>query len=132
MTQVATRSRTLLIVDDEPAILRLLVEALEKPEWNVLTATSGVEAIGLYRQYAEEIDMVLMDLKMSPSNGFVIMNELRRMNPQVRVAIMSGSPGEVSVDEMLEAGAVSVIPKPFLSLSNLSTALRQIVEAEVH
>jgi two-component system, cell cycle sensor histidine kinase and response regulator CckA len=128
MTRGASRSATLLIVDDEPAILRMLVEALKEPGLTVLTATSGEKAIEIYRQNQDKIDMVLLDLHMHPRSGLQILTELKRINPHVRVAVMSGSPSEGSVTEMLEAGVVSVFPKPFISLSDLSIALNQLVE----
>jgi DNA-binding NarL/FixJ family response regulator len=59
------------------------------------------------------------------------MTELKRINPQVKVAVMSGSSSDGSVAEMLEAGAVSVFSKPFISLSELSIALNQLVEVGV-
>ena|SRR5579872_5286284 len=131
MTRGASRSVTLLIVDDEPAILRMLVEALKDPGLTVLTATSGVKAIEIYSQHQSKIDMVLLDLQMYPCSGLQIMTELKRINPSVKVAVMSGSSSDGSVAEMLEAGAVSVFSKPFISLSDLSFALNQLVEVGV-
>jgi CheY-like chemotaxis protein len=131
VTEIEIRTITLLIVDDEPAILRMLVDALEKPGLNVLTAASGDRAIEIYSQFHEKIDMILLDLKIRPSHGLQIMNELKRINSQVRVAVMSGSPNDDPLEELLEAGVVSVFTKPFPSLSNLSVALNQLVESGV-
>jgi DNA-binding response OmpR family regulator len=61
MTSSDGRKATILIVDDEPAITRMLVEVLSKPELSVLTASQGDKAIHIYRQHLGAIDLVLLD-----------------------------------------------------------------------
>jgi two-component system, cell cycle sensor histidine kinase and response regulator CckA len=117
---------TILVVDDEPAILRLLVEALNGPTLSLLTTTMGNKAIELYRQDPSKIDLVLLDLQMQPLSGLQILAELRLINPQVRVAFMSGSPSETPPVEMQDAEVVPVFPKPFMSLTNLAAALQKL------
>jgi two-component system cell cycle sensor histidine kinase/response regulator CckA len=130
MTPSDERQATLLVVDDEPAIVRMLVEALNGPELSVLTATRGDKAIEMYRQHQGKIDLVLLDLQMHPLNGLQLLAELRRIDPHVRVAFMSGSPCEGPVAEMAEAGVVSVFSKPFLSLTDLATTLGELVRSQ--
>jgi two-component system, cell cycle sensor histidine kinase and response regulator CckA len=130
MTPSDERQATILVVDDEPAIVRMLVEALNGPELSVLTATRGDKAIEMYRQHLGKIDLVLLDLQMYPLNGLQLLAELRRIDPHVRVAFMSGSPSEGPVAEMAEAGVVSVFSKPFLSLTDLAAALGELVRSQ--
>lgn len=129
MTQNYERKATILVVDDEPAIVRMLVEALNGRERSILTATRGDKAIEIYRENMGQIDLVLLDLQMYPQNGLQLLNELRQIDPRVRVAFMSGSPSEGPVAEMAEAGIVSVFSKPFLSLGELATSLNELIEA---
>lgn len=117
-----TTPTTLLVVDDEPAILRMLVEALETPACRVLTATRGDEALELFRCHREHIKLVLLDLQMHPWNGMEVLRDLRQIDPTVRVALMSGSPSELQVQ-----GVDSVFPKPFPSMKSLSIALNRLL-----
>jgi two-component system cell cycle sensor histidine kinase/response regulator CckA len=129
MQQSGERKATILVVDDEPAILRMLTEVLKGSEFSVLTTTRGDKAIEMYRQHEGKIDVVLLDLQMHPWNGLQILKELRRINPQVRVAFMSGSPSEGSVAEMMDIGEITVFPKPFLSLSDLRASLSEMASS---
>ena len=130
MPQSDGRKATLLVVDDEPAILRMLTEVLNGSRFSVITTTRGDSAVEMYRQHPGKIDLVLLDLQMHPWNGLQVLSELRRINPQVRVAFMSGSPSDGPVAEMMEAGEVSVFPKPFLSLADLTNALSELVDSK--
>lgn len=120
-----TPTPTLLVVDDEPAILRMLVEALETPSCKVLTATRGDEAVELFRSHRDQIKLVLLDLQMHPWNGMEVLQDLRSIDPCVRVALMSGSPSELQVQ-----GVDSIFPKPFPSMKTLSIALNRLLSGD--
>jgi CheY-like chemotaxis protein len=118
---------TILVVDDEDAILRLLAEALSRAGFEVLTAGSGVEAVAAYRS-RDGIDLVLLDVRMPPPlDGPHTLRELRRLDPTVRAAFMSGSTGEYTDEDLCALGALRVFAKPFASLDELADALRELV-----
>ncbi len=118
---------TLLIVDDEPAILRMLTEAFDGSEFNVIASARGDKAIEIYRSKPDEIDLILLDVQMHPTNGMQLLSELRKINPLVRVAFMSGSPIQKPIVEKQDFGGVPVISKPFYSLRELVDELRKLL-----
>lgn len=130
MSQSDGRETTLLVVDDEPAIVRLVMEVLKDSPLRVLTATRGDEAVELYRQHRGRIDLVLLDLQMHPWSGHEVLEELRRIDPHVRVAVMSGSPSESAITGGNGPGVVTVFPKPFKSVSELSAAIHDLVKCK--
>jgi CheY-like chemotaxis protein len=129
MTQSDEHKTTLLIIDDEPAILRMLVEALSGPELTVLTVHRGEAALELYRRDYDKIDLVLLDMQMYPQNGFQILGELRRINPHIRAAFMSGSPLDKPASGFLDTETIPVFAKPFTSLTDLAESLKKLVDS---
>lgn len=125
-----TRSPTVLVVDDEAEIVRLLDRALRAAGFEVLTAGGGAEAVEVYRRDREDIDLVLLDVMMPPPlDGPNALRELRQIDPAVRAAFMSGSAGDYTTDELLALGALRVFAKPFASLTALADALRDLLSA---
>ena len=79
-----------LIIDDEPDVLSTAKAIMEKLGCTVLTAKDGVEAVSLYRQSHEGIDLVLLDMTMPKMNGMETLAELRKIDAMVPVVICSG------------------------------------------
>jgi len=80
----------ILVVDDEEEIAKLLEEFLNKKGYLITTALSGQEAIEAIKKQ-ECIDLMILDLKMPTVNGLDVLQELRRLNKQIPVIILSGS-----------------------------------------
>ncbi len=132
MWQANLMAPLVLVVDDETSILRLLTEVLARSGLGVLTAESGQAAAEIYYERQEQIALVLLDVQMSSSwDGPRTFTELRRINPFVRVAFMSGSTAKVSADNLLAFGAMAVFPKPFRSVINLGHNLKKLI-AKAH
>jgi two-component system response regulator (stage 0 sporulation protein F) len=80
----------ILVVDDEEEIAKLLEEFLNKKGYRVITALGGQKAIEVIKRQ-ECIDLMILDLKMPAVNGVDVLQELRRLNKQIPVIILSGS-----------------------------------------
>jgi PAS domain S-box-containing protein len=80
----------ILLVDDEPSILKITKRALEGYGYRVLTAENGNQAITLYRQHAGEIAVVVTDMMMPLMDGPATIHALRSMNAGVKVIASSG------------------------------------------
>ncbi len=80
----------ILVVDDEAQIREITRASLEKNGYRVLTASDGAEAIPLYSQNRDRIKIVLMDMMMPVMDGPASINELREIDPQVRIIAVSG------------------------------------------
>ena len=121
---------TILVADDEAEIVRLLARALGAAGFVVLTAGGGAEAVEVYRRNRDGLDLVLLDVMMpAPLDGSNTLRELRRIDPAVRAAFMSGSAGDYTADDLLARGALRVFGKPFASLTGLADALKELLAA---
>jgi CheY-like chemotaxis protein len=103
----------ILIVDDDGMLLRLLNAVLDRQGFAVWTATTGTKAIDLYREHQGAIGIVLLDVCMPEMDGPQTFRELRRINPDVRACFMSGFAGRYVPEELLSAGGLRFIEKPF-------------------
>ena len=102
---MASPSRTVLVVDDDGSIRLLCRLNLELEGCRVLEAASIAQA---REQLAgEHVDVVLLDVHVGFDNGVEFMHELRRLYPDLKVALLTGS------DRVDGSGSDAVIPKPF-------------------
>lgn len=102
---------TVLIVDDQKGVRRLLEELFRRDGWQVKVAGDGIEAMDA----VEEIipDLVLMDVKMPNMNGLEATHAIMARNPSIPIIMMTAY-GEIEVvRQALEAGVKRCISKPF-------------------
>ena len=115
-------SPLILVVDDEPALLRLLEVWLRQEGFAVVTAASGAEALEAYRRHAAALAVVLLDVRMPGMDGRRTLAALRQIDPTVRCYLTGGDPGVL--EGALAQGAAGSFPKPF-RLDDLARELRQ-------
>jgi len=104
---------TILLVDDVGSLIDLGARMLAHLGFTVLTATDGRQAVDLYRERGNEIDLVLMDLTMPQMDGAEAFDELRRLNPNVRVVLASGYSKEDVASRFAGKGLYGVLQKPY-------------------
>lgn len=110
---VTCGSGGILVVDDEALIRATTVQLLEDSGYLVFSAESGAQALEVYASARDRISLVLLDMVMPGMGGKETLLQLKSRFPEVRVLISSGFPNEESHDELLLAGALGFIPKPF-------------------
>jgi len=118
---------TVLVVEDEEPMVRLLQEVLAKAGYNVLAAMDGEEAIELYLRHGEEIDIVVLDLGLPKVTGFDVMRKLNERNPGVSIIITTGYLEPEVKSELFRAGVKDCVHKPYL-VYDLLEKLGSIVE----
>jgi two-component system cell cycle sensor histidine kinase/response regulator CckA len=116
----------LLLVDDEAMVLEVSQELLEMLGYTVIPARGGQEAIELYRAHRDEIDMVIIDLIMPDMGGGETYDQLREINPRVKVLLSSGYSIDGQASEILKRGCDGFIQKPFKA-RELSQMIRDIL-----
>ena len=119
----AEQKPVILVVDDVMAIGMMLDLGLSQDGFAVRMATTGDEAIELYRKHHNEIALVLMDVQMPGMDGPATLATLQQINPKLKCCFMSGSTGRYTSQELLDTGAVHVVMKPFVSLNTLARLL---------
>jgi len=123
---IAKGSGRILLVDDEEMILEVGAEMLDKLGYQVLVAGSGAEAVRIYRENRDGIDLVILDVVMPGMGGSETYDQLRRINPAVRVLLSSGYSIDGQAKETLDRGCDGFIQKPF-NLQGLSEEVQRIM-----
>jgi PAS domain S-box-containing protein len=123
-------TETILLVDDEEPIRELGSGLLGRFGYKVLIAGDGETALELYREGKAQIDLVILDLIMPGMGGKRCLEELIRMNPEVKVLISSGFAGDHPEGKTKQAGAKGFIKKPF-DLGQILRAVRDVLDGSV-
>jgi two-component system cell cycle sensor histidine kinase/response regulator CckA len=117
---------TILVVEDEKAVLELTVRILQRLGYTILTAGGGAEALEISQTYAGHIDLLLTDVVMPNMSGRQLADQLQESRPATKVLFLSGYTENTVVHHgVLDAG-VDFLPKPF-SRENLSKKLREVL-----
>ena len=111
----------LLVVDDEPGIVRFLRRALESAGYDVDTAADGPDA--LRRTSAQHFDLIILDLLLPGLNGMAVLCAVLEQDPSARVLVLSAVGGVPERVKCLERGAVDFLAKPF-ALAELLARVR--------
>jgi PAS domain S-box-containing protein len=106
-------TETVLLVDDEEFVRELGERVLSRNGYRVLTAANGVEGLTRYTEHKDSIAMIILDLVMPTMGGKDCLQELRKINPQVKVLVASGYSADATVQEVLELGVKGFVSKPF-------------------
>jgi signal transduction histidine kinase len=104
---------TVLVVEDEPAILQLTTLLLKRQRYNVLAAPGPADAIRLAREHEAPIHLLLTDVIMPEMNGRGLESELRRLHPQLKSIFMSGYTSDIISRQGLVDDDMHFIQKPF-------------------
>jgi DNA-binding NtrC family response regulator len=118
---------TLLVVEDEPAILKLCELMLTQQGYRVLTAGTPGEAIHLAKKYVGEIHLVMADVVMPEMNGRDLAKKLLSLYPNMKRLFMSGYTADVIAHHGVLDEGVYFIQKPF-SVKDLATSIRQALD----
>src|SRR5215468_11796034 len=102
----------ILLVDDEPGMLRYIRTLLEVDDYKVETATTGEEAVSRVQKGLQP-DLVLLDLLMPGIDGLETLEALRKMQPGVKVIMLSCVNDTKKVVAAMRLGATDYITKPF-------------------
>ena len=119
-------SETVFLVDDEDMIVDVGELLLEKLGYKTLVAGNGMDAIEIYKEKKNHIDMVILDMIMPEMDGGETYDKLKQINPDVKVLLSSGYSINSQATEILERGCDGFIQKPF-TMKNLSQKIREVL-----
>jgi CheY-like chemotaxis protein len=112
--QFAPPQKSILLVDDEPAIVQLLVQLLETANYRCRVALNGAEALEIFQQDYDDIDVVMTDVVMPCMNGLELAHAVRTIKPEVKLIICSGSLGDAAKLTAHQLGVDAILPKPWM------------------
>lgn len=113
VASLANPKATVLVVEDEKAIVGLLRMILSTAGYRVLAALDGAKAVELYRQHKDEIDIVVMDLGLPKVTGWEVIRTMKEQNPGVKVIITTGYLQQELKSELLGSEVKAYIHKPY-------------------
>ena len=115
---------TVLLVDDEPIVLEVNKDLLEALGYRVYVAGSGQEAVAVFLEKRDGIDLVILDMIMPGMTGGQTFDRLRKIDPAIRVLLLSGYSIDGEARKILERGCNGFLQKPF-HLKDLSQGVRE-------
>jgi two-component system, cell cycle sensor histidine kinase and response regulator CckA len=127
-TELAGGCGTVLLVDDEDAVRKVTRRVLERSGYTVLSAAGAHEAMDLFRQHRDGIDLLLTDVIMPVMNGRELADVLLIDRPDLPVLFMSGHSYGALLDREVGDLPWQLLPKPF-GPSDLNRAVRERLAA---
>ena len=110
---------TILVAEDDASIRAMIRESLQNAGYRVVEAADGAEAVTRYHSVKEAIDMLLLDVVMPIKTGQSVYEELKEVDPDIKVLFMSGYAGDILLNKGIDEKEASFISKPFTPLSLL-------------
>jgi len=117
-----TTLETILLVEDEPAVRQLFAQALTRAGYKVHETRNGQEALKVFDQHGDSINLVLTDMKMPYMGGAELAHHLRARRRTLKLLCISGYPGNLDADL-----AVHFLAKPF-SRDQLLRKVREVLD----
>jgi PAS domain S-box-containing protein len=124
--RIYTGNETVLLVDDEDITIDVGQELLGALGYKVLAAHDGNNALAIYRQHQARIDMVVLDMVMPGMGGGQTYDELKKLNPDIKVLLASGYSISGEAARILDRGCNAFIQKPF-NMKQLSEKIREVL-----
>jgi two-component system cell cycle sensor histidine kinase/response regulator CckA len=121
---------TILLVDDEEIVIDVGSQLLEKLGYTVFDARGGKEAIQIYQENKDNIDMIILDMIMPDMGGSDVYDKIKTIDPDVKVLLSSGYSIDGQATEILKRGCNGFIQKPF-NLKRLSRKIREVLNKNV-
>jgi PAS domain S-box-containing protein len=122
------RGQTVLVVEDEGTVLELIGKVIESLGYRAVTAVNGSEAFEVFKERKDEIGLVITDVVMPEMDGIQLSRMIKEMKPSVKVIALSGYAIKQSKEELLEAGVVEFISKPFTVHTLAEVISRVLIE----
>jgi PAS domain S-box-containing protein len=119
-------TETILFVEDEQMLRDLVSSLLQAKGYKILTASNGVEAMDVYVQRKDEIELILTDIGLPKMSGLEMVKKIREMNAAAKVILASGYLDPDDKSELLKAGAHEFVEKPYLP-DELFRKIRQVI-----
>ena len=116
------RPPAILFADDDNSCLDISVQMLQRLGYTVLQARDGREAVEVYKNNQDSVDLVILDMKM-PHNGGHTFDQLKKINAGLRIILTSGFTEDYRIREFVKQGCKGFLQKPF-DLKILSQKIR--------
>lgn len=111
---------TILIAEDERGVREVIIALLTRNGYRVLAAEEGTAAVAIFAQHQDVIDLVMTDVNMPYMDGAALIRSLRKMKPEVKIAVMTGLADNFTSVQFSSGRPIPILRKPFNSASLLT------------
>jgi two-component system cell cycle sensor histidine kinase/response regulator CckA len=118
--------RTILVVDDEPVVRKLVGAMVSRYGYNVLTADTGEHAVTLFKNHRDSIDLLLTDVVAPGMSGPMLADRLTEIEPNLKILYMSGYDNTHVVQRFVVEKGHALLTKPF-TLDQLGRKVEQVL-----
>jgi CheY-like chemotaxis protein len=126
-----TGGETILLVEDEARVRKLILDVLTGRGYHVLEATRGEEALRICKAHCKEIDLAVVDVVMPEMNGPDLMRQLQPICPHIHVLYISGYTDEAMVHHGIADSGAAFLQKPFVP-DQLARKVREVLDARAN
>jgi DNA-binding response OmpR family regulator len=116
-----------LVIEDELLMCEVAKEILEAHGLTVLTATDGHQGVALFREHAQDLRAVLLDLKLPDMSGEAVLREIHHVHPQTPVILVTGLEERTARPSLADLPVAGFIQKPFY-LGPVLRKVREVLE----
>ncbi len=106
-------SETILLAEDDPVVRNLARTVLAEFGYRVIEAKDGLEAVEKFATFEDSLQLLLFDVMMPEKNGKEAYNEIKKLQPDIKVLFMSGYTDDIVSNSGLDEEYLNLIPKPF-------------------
>ena len=117
---------TILVIEDDKPQLQVLTGFLKNQGFNVFSSISSIEGIKIAQE--QVVDLVLTDYKMPNKNGLEVLSDIKRINPEIMVILMTAFGTEEIAVQAMKEGAFDYIIKPIIDLDKLDITIKKALE----
>ena len=125
------QGKTVLLIDDEELVINISELMLKELGYKVLKAHNGYEGLQLFEAHKTEIDLIISDLEMPKMNGNEVLKKLRKIDPEIKVLLSSGSLTEADEQSTIDRGFNGFLQKPY-TLNALCAKISEILNRSIH
>jgi len=119
--------KTVLVVDDEPSVLRVASKVLRRDGYAILEALGGEQALRIAKEHDGAIDLLLTDVVMPGLGGRELGEQFRALHPGTALLFMSGYTEDEVLLQGIRVAEVNYIAKPF-TVAGLRDKVREVIE----
>jgi CheY-like chemotaxis protein len=123
----ASENATILVVDDDPMLLRMTQLVLSEAGYRVTTAANGREAMRNLDDSQGAFDLMILDMRMPDMDGITVLERVHARWRGLKVLLVTGYAAEGVMESTRAMGAVGVLEKPY-DPDTLASTVRQILE----
>ena len=120
------QEKTILLIDDEEIVINTSEMMLKSLGYKVIKAHSGYEGLQLFEENKSKIDLIISDFEMPKMNGKEVMNKLRKIDPQIKVMLSSGTLTNADEKNVMNKGFSGFLKKPY-NINTLCEKMAQII-----